>query len=62
MPVCIVQQYVIIVLLYACSCDRGKLRVSFPAARIYENVKRIASGQIAVFYEGDEVIGGRIIH
>jgi tRNA-specific 2-thiouridylase len=30
-------------------------------ARFYENVKSIAPGQSAVFYEGDEVIGGGII-
>ena len=29
--------------------------------RFYENVKSIAPGQSAVFYEGDEVIGGGII-
>ncbi len=30
-------------------------------ARFYENVKSIAPGQSAVFYEGDDVIGGGII-
>jgi tRNA-specific 2-thiouridylase len=30
-------------------------------ARFYENVKGIAPGQSAVFYEGDDVIGGGII-
>ena len=29
--------------------------------RFYENVKSIAPGQSAVFYEGDEVMGGGII-
>jgi tRNA-specific 2-thiouridylase len=29
--------------------------------RFYENVKGIAPGQSAVFYEGDDVIGGGII-
>ncbi len=29
--------------------------------RFYQNVKSIAPGQSAVFYEGDEVIGGGII-
>jgi tRNA-specific 2-thiouridylase len=36
--------------------DTNGLRVRF-----YENVKSIAPGQSAVFYEGDEVIGGGII-
>ena len=36
--------------------DQNGLRVSF-----YENVKGIAPGQSAVFYEGDDVIGGGII-
>jgi tRNA-specific 2-thiouridylase len=27
-------------------------------ARFYENVKSIAPGQSAVFYEGDDVVGG----
>ncbi|MBS1640731.1 MAG: tRNA 2-thiouridine(34) synthase MnmA [Bacteroidetes bacterium] len=30
-------------------------------ARFYENVKSIAPGQSAVFYEGDDVIGGGVI-
>lgn len=30
-------------------------------ARFYENVKGIAPGQSAVFYEGNDVIGGGII-
>jgi tRNA-uridine 2-sulfurtransferase len=34
----------------------GKIDVSF-----YENVKGIAPGQSAVFYEGDDVVGGGII-
>ena len=29
--------------------------------RFYENVKGIAPGQSAVFYEGDDVIGGGVI-
>jgi tRNA-specific 2-thiouridylase len=29
--------------------------------RFYENVKGIAPGQSAVFYEGDDVLGGGII-
>jgi tRNA-uridine 2-sulfurtransferase len=36
--------------------DNGKMNVKF-----YENVKGIAPGQSAVFYEGDDVIGGGII-
>ena len=36
--------------------DGGNIRVSF-----YENVKGVAPGQSAVFYEGDDVIGGGII-
>lgn len=36
--------------------DNGKVTVRF-----YENVKGIAPGQSAVFYEGDDVIGGGII-
>ena len=31
------------------------------SVRFYENVKGIAPGQSAVFYEGDDVIGGGII-
>jgi tRNA-specific 2-thiouridylase len=34
----------------------GDVRVTF-----YQNVKGIAPGQSAVFYEGDDVIGGGII-
>ena len=30
-------------------------------ARFFENVKGVAPGQSAVFYEGDDVIGGGII-
>ena len=37
--------------------ENGMIRVSF-----YENAKRIAPGQSAVFYENDDVIGGGIIH
>jgi tRNA-specific 2-thiouridylase len=36
--------------------DRG-IRVKF-----YQDAKSIAPGQSAVFYEGDDVIGGGIIH
>ncbi|MGN6352565.1 MAG: tRNA 2-thiouridine(34) synthase MnmA [Parafilimonas sp.] len=36
--------------------DGGNIRVRF-----YDNVKSIAPGQSAVFYEGDDVIGGGII-
>lgn len=36
--------------------ENGSVKVSF-----YENVKSIAPGQSAVFYEGDDVIGGGII-
>ena len=36
--------------------DNGTMKVKF-----YENVKGIAPGQSAVFYEGDDVIGGGII-
>ena len=35
----------------------GKVHVSF-----YANVRGVAPGQSAVFYEGDDVIGGGIIH
>jgi len=35
---------------------RGLMRVKF-----YEHVKGIAPGQSAVFYEGDDVLGGGII-
>ena len=30
--------------------------------RFYEDAKGIAPGQSAVFYEGDDVIGGGVIH
>ncbi|MEJ7769948.1 MAG: aminomethyltransferase beta-barrel domain-containing protein [Chitinophagaceae bacterium] len=36
--------------------DNGGIRVRF-----YENVKSIAPGQSAVFYEGNDVIGGGVI-
>jgi len=36
--------------------DNGNIRVRF-----YENVKSIAPGQSAVFYEGNDVIGGGVI-
>ncbi len=46
--------------------DKGSLSNIYPdgdkiKARFYENVKSIAPGQSAVFYEGDDVIGGGII-
>jgi len=46
--------------------DKGGLSTLQPEAgkvnvRFYENVKSIAPGQSAVFYEGDDVIGGGII-
>ena len=46
--------------------DKGALSNIYPDAgtmkvRFYENVKGIAPGQSAVFYEGDDVIGGGII-
>jgi tRNA-specific 2-thiouridylase len=46
--------------------DAGKLSNLYPAngtvnVRFYENVKGIAPGQSAVFYEGDDVIAGGII-
>lgn len=46
--------------------DRGCISNLYTAdqgvrVRFYENVKSIAPGQSAVFYEGDEVIGGGII-
>ncbi len=46
--------------------DRGSLSNLYSAdggvkVRFYENVKSIAPGQSAVFYEDDEVIGGGII-
>ncbi len=46
--------------------DKGSLSNLYPDGntinvRFYENVKSIAPGQSAVFYEGDDVIGGGII-
>lgn len=48
--------------------DKGALSNLYPieggngvSVRFYENVKGIAPGQSAVFYEGDDVIGGGII-
>jgi tRNA-uridine 2-sulfurtransferase len=49
--------------------DKGALSNLYPSGagtntlsvRFYENVKGIAPGQSAVFYEGDDVIGGGII-
>jgi tRNA-specific 2-thiouridylase len=46
--------------------DQGAMSVLQPETnkvhvRFYENVKSIAPGQSAVFYEGDDVIGGGII-
>ena len=46
--------------------DRGALSNLYPEdgqmkVRFYENVKGIAPGQSAVFYEGDDVLGGGII-
>ncbi len=46
--------------------DKGSLSKLIPTeegvkVRFYENAKGIAPGQSAVFYEGDEVIGGGII-
>lgn len=46
--------------------DQGALSNLYPenvtvGVRFYENVKGIAPGQSAVFYEGDDVIGGGII-
>jgi len=46
--------------------DKGALSNIYPEAgsmtvKFYENVKGIAPGQSAVFYEGDDVIGGGII-
>ena len=46
--------------------DKGSLSNIFPEngtmkVRFYENVKGIAPGQSAVFYEGDDVMGGGII-
>ena len=46
--------------------DRGAISNLYPEngqmkVRFYENVKGIAPGQSAVFYEGDDVLGGGII-
>jgi tRNA-specific 2-thiouridylase len=47
--------------------DKGTLSNIYPEndgsfrVRFYDNVKGIAPGQSAVFYEGDDVIGGGII-
>ncbi|MBS1974040.1 MAG: tRNA 2-thiouridine(34) synthase MnmA, partial [Bacteroidetes bacterium] len=46
--------------------DKGSLSNLYPdgnslKVRFYEKVKSIAPGQSAVFYEGDDVIGGGII-
>ncbi len=48
--------------------DKGGLSNLYPSetwhalsVRFYENAKGIAPGQSAVFYEGDDVIGGGII-
>jgi tRNA-specific 2-thiouridylase len=46
--------------------DAGSLSNIYPEngimkVRFYENAKGIAPGQSAVFYEGDDVIGGGII-
>jgi tRNA-specific 2-thiouridylase len=46
--------------------DKGALSNIYPddntvSVKFYENVKGIAPGQSAVFYEGDDVIGGGII-
>ena len=46
--------------------DKGSLSNLYPEGntvkiRFYENAKGIAPGQSAVFYEGDDVIGGGII-
>jgi len=46
--------------------DKGSLSSIYPEAdtvkvRFYENAKGIAPGQSAVFYEGDDVLGGGII-
>ena len=46
--------------------DKGTLSNLYPennsvAVKFYENAKGIAPGQSAVFYEGDDVIGGGII-
>jgi len=46
--------------------DKGALSNLYPEngsmkVRFYEHVKGIAPGQSAVFYEGDDVMGGGII-
>ncbi|HEV3252006.1 MAG TPA: aminomethyltransferase beta-barrel domain-containing protein, partial [Puia sp.] len=46
--------------------DRGSLSSLYPESdairvRFYGNAKSIAPGQSAVFYEGDDVIGGGVI-
>src|SRR5579871_4244586 len=46
--------------------DKGNISNLFPdgnniRVRFYENAKSIAPGQSAVFYEGDDIIGGGII-
>ena len=46
--------------------DKGSLSNLYPEGqgvkvRFFENAKSIAPGQSAVFYEGDDVIGGGII-
>jgi len=47
--------------------DKGSLSTLYPTedknirVRFFENVKSIAPGQSAVFYEGDDLIGGGII-
>jgi tRNA-specific 2-thiouridylase len=46
--------------------DKGALSNIYPEngnmkVRFYEHVKGIAPGQSAVFYEGDDVLGGGII-
>ena len=46
--------------------DKGALSTMYTyenglKLRFYEDVKGIAPGQSAVFYEGDDVIGGGII-
>jgi tRNA-specific 2-thiouridylase len=46
--------------------DKGTLSNIYPKNNVmkvhfYENAKGVAPGQSAVFYEGDDVIGGGII-